>query len=151
MTRKAILLYTTTVDSAKTVGEIEQILVEHGAKAVLKEWDKEGMISALSFQINSSRGELSVRIPIKIDAISAVLWKKYLARKISHAMTRRPQAVRIGWRIAKSWVEVQMAMIELEQAEVSEIFLPYLMTPGGKTFFEVITERNMLPVGRGEQ
>lgn len=150
MPRKAILLYTTTVDAAKTVSEIEAVLVNHGAQAVLKEWDKDGQVCALSFRLDSPRGELSVRIPIKIAIIQDMLWKKYCAGKLTKKYSDRSQAVRIAWRIAKSWIEVQCAMMELEQAEASEIFLPYLQTPGGQTFFEVITKQNLLPAGKKE-
>ena len=150
MPRKAILLYTTTIDAAKTVGEIETILASHGAKAVLKEWDKEGQIAALSFQIDSPQGELSVRIPIKIEAIMKILWKKHCAKPklVPLRLTGRPQAVRIAWRIAKEWLEVSMAMLELDQVEATEIFLAHLLTPTGNTFFNIIMERNLLPVGR---
>jgi len=149
--RKAILAYTTTVEAAKTVGEIEAILASHGAKAILKEYDGEGLIAALSFRMDSPRGELEIRIPIKIEAILKIMHKRYIARKISFRYAQRPQAVRIAWRIAKAWLEVQMAMLETEQAEIGEIFLAHLLTPTGQTFFQAITERNLLPVGRKEQ
>ena len=148
MARKAILNYTTTIEAAKTVGEIESILSGHGAKAVLKEWDKEGQITALSFKVDSPQGELGIRIPIKVDAIMKVLHKRYAAGKITRRYTERVQAIRVAWRIAKDWVEVQMAMYEAEQAEMGEIFLAHLLTANGQTFFQVITERNLLPVGR---
>ena len=146
--RKGILNYTTTVEAAKTVGEIETILASHGAKAVLKEWDGEGQIAALSFHMDSPRGELGIRIPIKVEAIMKMLNKRYYAGKIPRRYSSKPQAVRIAWRIAKDWVEVQCAMLEAEQVEVSEIFLAHLLTPSGQTFFETITERNLLPVGK---
>jgi hypothetical protein len=148
--RKAILNYTTTIEAAKTVGEIEAILASHGAKAVLKEYDGESQIAALSFRVDSSHGELEIRIPIKIEAIMKILHKRYLAGKVTRRYTERPQAVRIAWRIAKDWLEVQMAMLETEQAEIGEIFLAHLLTPSGQTFFQAITERNLLPVGKKE-
>ena len=145
--RKAILNYTTTIEAAKTVGEIEAILASHGAKAVLKEYDTEGQIAALSFKIDSPQGELAVRVPIRIDAIMEILHKRYVTGKISRRYTEKPQAIRIAWRIAKDWIEVQMAMLETRQVEMSEVFLAYLLTPTGQTFFQAITERNLLPVG----
>lgn len=44
----AILNYTTTVDSFKTVSEIEYILVKHNAKSIMKNYDGES-ITGLSF------------------------------------------------------------------------------------------------------
>jgi hypothetical protein len=36
---------------------------------------------------------------------------------------------------------VQITLINLEQAKMEEIFLPYLILPGDKTLFEIM-ERN---------
>lgn len=44
-----ILNYTTEVESAKTVGEIQSILAKHGAKVVIAEYDDGGEINGLSF------------------------------------------------------------------------------------------------------
>ena len=39
----AILNYTTTVDSFKTVSEIEHILVKYNAKSIMKHYDGESI------------------------------------------------------------------------------------------------------------
>lgn len=46
-----LLNYTTTIEAAKTVGEIERNLAKHGARAILKNYDSEGYIDSLSFVI----------------------------------------------------------------------------------------------------
>jgi hypothetical protein len=48
----------------------------------------------------------------------------------------------------KTWLEAQIALINLEQAKIEEVFLPYLILPGNKTLFETM-ERNqfLLPNG----
>lgn len=48
----AILNYTTTVDSFKTVSEIEHILAKHNAKSIMKNYDGES-ITGLSFLIDT--------------------------------------------------------------------------------------------------
>lgn len=47
-----ILNYTTTVDSFKTVSEIEHILVKHNAKSIMKHYDGES-ITGVSFLIDT--------------------------------------------------------------------------------------------------
>ena len=48
----------------------------------------------------------------------------------------------------KTWLEAQITLINLEQAKIGEVFLPYLMRPSNKTLFETM-ERNqcLLPNG----
>jgi len=60
----------------------------------------------------------------------------------------REEAERIAWRICKTWLEAQITLINLEQAKMEEVFLPYLILPSNKTPFETM-ERNqfLLPNG----
>jgi hypothetical protein len=61
---------------------------------------------------------------------------------------RRKQAERIAWRICKTWLEAQITLINLEQAKIEEVFLPYLVMPNNKTLFETMEQRNFqLPSG----
>jgi hypothetical protein len=48
----------------------------------------------------------------------------------------RKQAERIAWRICKTWLEAQITLINLEQAKLGEVFLPYLVVAENRTFFE---------------
>ena len=61
-----ILNYTTTVDAFKTVSEIEYILMEHGAKSIMKNY-KDNNITSLSFLINNGYQDIPVKLPVKID------------------------------------------------------------------------------------
>ena len=58
------------------------------------------------------------------------------------------QACRVAWRIIKDWLEAQMALIQTQQADLAEIFLPYL-TSGNQSFYEYVRSNNfLLPEGR---
>ena len=62
-------------------------------------------------------------------------------------------SVPASWKILQDWVEAQMAMIELAQIEVMEVFLPYLYDGQKKqTFFEQIKSKGfqkLLPKPEG--
>ena len=45
------------------------------------------------------------------------------------------KAEAIAWRICKTWLEAQITLINLEQAKLEEVFLPYLVMPSNKTLF----------------
>ena len=46
------------------------------------------------------------------------------------------QARRTAWKNVQDWIDSQMAMLETEMVKLEEIFLPYMTTPSGETFFE---------------
>ena len=71
----AILNYTTTVDSFKTVSEIEHILVKHNAKSIMKNYDGES-ITGLSFLIDTGVQQIPVRLPVKVDECLKLIWSK---------------------------------------------------------------------------
>lgn len=110
----AILNYTTTVDSLKTVSEIEYILVKHNAKSIMKNYDGES-IMGLSFLIDTG-----------------------------NIKATREQAERVAWRILKDWVEAQMALLDIQMVRFEEIFLPYIETGNGQTIYERLEEKQFL-------
>lgn len=71
----AILNYTTTVDSFKTVSEIEYILMKHKAKSIMKNYEGES-ITGLSFLIDTGMQQIPVRLPVKVDECLKILKKE---------------------------------------------------------------------------
>lgn len=127
-----ILNYTTQIKVEKTVGEIQGVLAAAGAGSVLTEYGPEGIISALSFRINTVNGQLSFRLPAKYEGIHKLLLEEGVPRRLQN----EEQAARVSWRIIKVWVEAQLAIVEAEQAELTEVFLPYLQDPAtGDTMY----------------
>ncbi len=146
-----LLNYTTEVPAARSVQEVQGILAAHGARRVLTEYDKEGQITGISFQIELRSGEeLGFRLPIRPEAVLKVLERQRMANPRLRKTWDRQQAVRIAWRIAKNWVEAQMALLETEQVTLEEVFLPYMVMPNNKSLYATMTEHNfLLPEGRG--
>lgn len=47
------------------------------------------------------------------------------------------QAERTAWALLRDWVHIQLSMIQMQQAEAIQIFLPYAFDPQTEeTFFE---------------
>lgn len=141
----AILNYTTTVDAFKTVSEIEYILMKHGAKSIMKNYENESVIG-LSFLIDTGVQKIPVRLPAKVDACLAVLHKEKRENPRKQIKDTREQAERVAWRILKDWVEAQMALLDIEMVRFEEIFLPYIEVQG-KTVFEKLEEKQFLLEG----
>lgn len=139
----AILNYTTTVDSFKTVSEIEYILMKHKAKSIMKNYDGES-ITGLSFLIDTGVQQIPVRLPVKVEECLKVLKKEKRENPKKQIKDTRQQAERVAWRILKDWVEAQMALLDIEMVRFEEIFLPYIETGSGQTIYERLEERQFL-------
>ena len=139
----AILNYTTTVDSFKTVSEIEHILVKHNAKSIMKNYDGES-ITGLSFLIDTGVQQIPVRLPVKVDECLEVLKKEKKNSPRSNIKATMEQAERVAWRILKDWVEAQMALLDIQMVRFEEIFLPYIETGNGQTIYEGLEEKQFL-------
>ena len=139
----AILNYTTTVDSFKTVSEIEHILVKHNAKSIMKNYDGES-ITGLSFLIDTGVQQIPVRLPVKVDECLEVLKKEKKNSPRSNIKATMEQAERVAWRILKDWVEAQMALLDIQMVRFEEIFLPYIETENGQTIYERLEEKQFL-------
>lgn len=126
-----LLNYTTTISVEKTTAEIIKILSNHGATAVLLEYDAPGQVGSISFKVKTPAAECAFRLPADWKATLSVL-----KRTAPRSYAREDQAQRVAWRIIKRWVEAQMALLETEMAKMEQIFLPYMVTSDGRTVFE---------------
>ena len=138
----AILNYTTTIESFKTVAEIEQILVKHNAKSIMKNYDGESIIS-LSFLVDTGINQVPIKLPAKVDECLMVLQmeKKKGTKNIK---ATKDQAERVAWRILKDWVEAQMALLDIHMVKLEEVFMPYIIDSHGNTLFEKFEEKQFL-------
>ncbi len=131
-----ILNYTTKVDIYSTIGQIQGILVKHGAKRIVQDYEGEKIV-ALCFAIDTPIGERGVRLPSNVSAVYTVLQRQKV--KCDYA-----QAERVAWRIIKDWVEAQMAILESEMVHIDQIFLPYMMNDEGQTIYELFQQKQLL-------
>lgn len=149
--------YTTEVPAMKSVGEIQGILVAHGAKSILVDYDND-VPTGLAFIIKTDRGELQFRLPANVKQVEKILLKMR-ARPLQtwqsdyqRVMERiQKQSARVAWRIIKDWVRAQMAILETEMVKIEQIFLPYMLVKDDKTLFEAMEDKGFyLPEGKGE-
>ncbi len=144
-----LLDYTSTVPVSRTVAQVQAKLVEHGARAVMMEYDDRGRITALAFNVKTPNGDLPIRLPIDAAATLRVLERQYDNREIPRKYVKEEHAYRVAWRIIKDWVEAQMSLLQTEMVKMEEIFLPYIITQGGQTIYQVMAEKHFL-LGPGE-
>lgn len=137
--------YSTSIEAIKTVGEIQGILVGHGARSILMNYAKDGTVESLSFIIETPYGDMPIKLPVNPEAVLRVLKEQGVPPKFANY----PQAVRIAWRILKDWVRAQMAILETEMVKMEQVFLPYMITKNDQTLYEAMVEHKFyLPEGK---
>ena len=129
-----ILNYTTKIKSEKTASEIQAILGKAGAQAVMSEFEG-GDVSAISFRFEVNGQPISFRLPINKEGVL-----KALRRDCEPRYINPEQACRTAWRIIKDWVEAQLALVDANQADIVEVFLPYAQNHDGRTIYEVLEQ-----------
>lgn len=127
----AILNYTTKIKTEKTASEIQIILGKSGAQAVMSEYH-DGEVSAISFRYEEEGKLLSFRLPINSEGVFRAIKRDCKDNRYRNI----DQAKRTAWRIVKDWIEAQMALVEANQADLVEVFLPYLQDDNGATVYQ---------------
>lgn len=138
--------YTTSINSFKTIGEIEEILATNGAKGIMKEYDLEGRIKLIYFIISTKQGDITYKLPCEYEKIRKALINLVKEKKIRLSKTKAQSldhAINVGWRIVKDFLYAMLSMINIEQTEFEQIFLPYAYdVRTNKTLYEKLKETN---------
>lgn len=146
--------YTSSVPVERTIARIEQILAKAGASDVLKQYEN-GTIVAISFSIQNpydSAKKLMIRLPANPSGVFSVL-KEQVRRPQRDTLIRlKDQSLRTAWKIVQEWIEIQISMIEMKQAEFLQVFLPYICVTGKTTFYNQLRDSGfkLLGPGKGE-
>ena len=147
-----LLDYTSKVPVSRTIAQVQAKLVEHGARAVMLEYDDRGRTIALAFKVNMPNGDLPIRLPIDTAATLRVLQRQAENREIPGRYAEEAHAYRVAWRNIFHWVSAQLALLETEMVRLEQIFLPYVITPGGQTIYQVMAEKHFqLGPGEGDE
>lgn len=138
--------YTSSVPASRSVSHIEEKLASHGAQSVVKKYEDKRLV-AVSFFMQIQDKLIPFMLPAKTEQV----------KKLLHSNVKRPrkgtidklteQSERTAWKIISDWVDAQMALVELQQAEIAEIFLPYMWNEkSGQTFYQIASDKgfNML-------
>ena len=131
----AILNYTTTIKAEKTAAEIQVKLAKAKAQAVLCEYDSDGVLCAMSFRVMTTQGMVSFRMPANTAGVLRALNRD---PRVPKRLKTPEQAANVTWRVLKDWIEAQLAIVEAEMAELTEVFLPYAQGQGGQTVYEAM-------------
>jgi hypothetical protein len=145
--------YTSEVPVSQTIYRIEQVLIQCGVTAIAKDYGLGAKVVAITFKVDGPDGHpMAIRLPANEAAAQEALWKDYIgddllpdgklkwpSRKRRTKESFKDQGERTAWRIVKDWVEVQMSMIQCGQADILQVFLPYVFD-GKVTYYQALKE-----------
>lgn len=132
--------YTTTVPANRSVNQIQEMLVKHGAKGVLFEYEQgTGRIQALKFLLTMQGQDISFALPVEWRRFQAVLKAQRVKR-----WDDEEYCYRVAWRNIRDWIHAQMALYETRIVEIEQIFLPYAISKDGETFYQKVLNSNLL-------
>jgi hypothetical protein len=146
------LKYSTAVPVARTVGEVQQMLAVAGAESVAVRYADKRPIG-LGFTLSTPHGPRSFLLPVDVEAVHKLLLNQERAgefkRAARGAYTTPEHAARVAWRVLRDWLAAQLAMIESQMASIDQIMLPYLLTEGEKTLYQLYREREARAIEGG--
>lgn len=122
---------------------IQKTLVSHKARHVTFSYDNERIV-AMEFVIEIDGREYPFKLPARIESVEKIMYpgRRFLSP------TQKTQAYRTAWANIRDWVAAQMALIDTGMARPEEVFLPYMVSNDGRTFYEVMMKNQfLLPSG----
>lgn len=147
-----LLNYTTTISASKTISEMQDALAKAGAAAVAIQYE-DGRPHGITFQLRTPQGAQLFTLPVDSVPVQRILAKEKVRGTLAERMqTVAAQADRTAWRVAKSWLEAQLALVQIGLASLDQVMLPYLHVDGDKTLYAAYSEGRdalALTTGRG--
>ncbi len=136
----AILNYTTSIDSEKSIMEIQKCLSKNGANKIVTDYIN-SQPSAVTFCIDIKGNIVAFSLPANYTGVLKAMQQD---KKVPRSKCTEEQAQKVAWRIVKDWVEAQMAIVQAQIADMAEVFLPYVITKNGNTLYKEVQSNGML-------
>lgn len=132
----ALKNYTTKIKASKTVGEIQGMLSDIGARRIAVDYDDDRDPISISFCIHGATNvPMYFSITANWEGILRVLRRE---KKIPQTQLTKETAMRVAWRTMQDYIEAQMAFIEAEMATPEQAFVGNLLLKDNKTLFEYL-------------
>ncbi len=132
--------YTTKVPADRSIQEIQNALVKHGAVGIIYKYEKgTGRIDALQFGLEIKGQTVGFSLPVNWRKFEAVLKDQ----KVNRANDEE-YVYRVSWRCIRDWVLAQLALYETQIVELPQVFLPFATGGNGRTLYEEFRDNPLL-------
>lgn len=135
--------YTSSVSVEDSVKNIEQLLSRVGA-TVIQKFYSDGVVAGVTFTIPINDELMTFRLPSNPAGAYNVMIDGVVKKRATTERRIREQSTRTAWKMLHEWVHIQLSMILMKQADVMQVFLPYLYIESrGGTLYEMIRGEGM--------
>jgi hypothetical protein len=139
-----LLNYTTAVPVSRTIGQVQGLLVEAGARQVMTSYDDVGRATGIAFAIETAHGPRTFVLPVNSSQVEQALKND----RVPPRYATPEHAERVAWRIVKDWTEAQLAIIRTGMVTLDQVMLSYMRGDDGRTVYELYVDRQLaLPAG----
>ena len=118
----------TTIDSSKTVAEIQTMLVRARATSMMVGY-VDGEPASIGFKIVTANTSMSFRLPSNWEGTLRALKRE----KVPARMLTKVHAMRVSWRVIRDWLRAQLSLIEAGVSTIDEVMLPWAITNDGSS------------------
>ena len=136
----ALLNYTTTIAASKTIGEMQEALAKAGANSIAVHYS-DGSPTGLTFSLRTKYGPQLFTLPVDVPAVQKVLGKQRPASMSQAKFYSLAHAERVAWRISKTWLESQMALVSVQMATIDQVMLPYMHVGPDQTLYAAYQDK----------
>lgn len=127
---------------AKTMGEIQATLAENGAHRVQIDYNGDREPVAISFAMDVGENEMLFRLTVNPEGLLQAMRED---KNTPNSQCNLAQAKRTAWKNKLEWLQIQLAEVKTNQAEIQELLLGSAVTNDDQTLYERIkTEQNLL-------
>jgi hypothetical protein len=133
--------YTSGINAETTIARIEARLAAAGASGITKLYGPDKRLSSLSFHFEMGGKIFNIKVPANAASCYQAMLKEHT---LNHPKMRngtletlKEQAHRTAWKLVQDWIDVQISMIVMQQAEFLQVFMPYVWD-GEQTYFEMV-------------
>ncbi len=149
--------YTSDVPAEQTIFRIQQVLLKAGVSSINMDYGPNQTVVAITFaiQFDPARPPVQIRMPADVEAAQQALWVDYAdgdkmasdgeslswgyGRKKKKRKDFLEQGARTAWKLVQDWIEVQLSMVQLRQADFVQVFLPYVWD-GKRSFYQSLKD-----------
>jgi hypothetical protein len=136
--------YTSEQAPEKSILEIEKLLVGAGATTINKFYEA-GQCAGFMFSLPINGSSMLFKMPVQTARIYEQMYRE---AKTKDREKIRMQAERTGWKTLLEWVHINLNLVQLQQAEPLQIFLPYVYdAASNKTLYERASEGQIKLIG----
>ena len=124
--------YTTSVQAARSVAAIQDLLAKAGAQAIMLEYVNQEP-DLISFRLMHNGRHLGFKLPCNWRGVLDALNRD---GKVPIRLKCNDHAKKVAWRVLHDWLRAQLALVEAGVVEMPQVFMPYAITETGETLYD---------------